>query len=76
MEPAIEYKSDIHSFLILNAEYDEIIEIPYILRDNDQNGNVFNEKIKNYGYKIFHKQNFQENDIFCIFRRIPVQHFR
>ena len=66
MEPAIEYKSDIHSFLILNAEYDEIIEIPYILRDNDQNGNVFNEKIKNYGYKIFHKQNFQENDIFQI----------
>ena len=53
MEPAIEYKSDIHSFLILNAEYDEIIEIPYILRDNDQNGNVFNEKIKNGNYIFY-----------------------
>lgn len=64
----VDYDTKKHSFAVLNDTYD-LINIPYLLLDKDNNDIFFNEKPEDYGFKIFYKKNFTENQIYQVIEK-------
>ncbi|MDR2036522.1 MAG: hypothetical protein LBQ60_01220 [Bacteroidales bacterium] len=70
MNTLVDYDDATHSFVVMNNQSaGEFVNIPYCLQDKDHKGVLFNEKSDNYGYKIFYKKNFVENDIFLVIEK-------
>lgn len=61
----VEYNREDQIFYVLTDSY-EAVNVPYLLLDRDKKGDIFNENPDNYGYKIFYKINYKENDIFQV----------
>lgn len=66
MDNIVDYDVKTHSFAVINSCSDEIVYIPYCLLDKDHKGELFKDNPNNYGYKIFFKKDFVENDIFQV----------
>lgn len=65
----IDYNEKKHCFLVLNSETSEIIDIPYYLRDIDSKEVLFKENPEDYEFRIFHKKNFKENEIYQVLEK-------
>ena len=61
----VDYNSESRIFFVVTDSY-ETVNVPYLLLDRDKKGDVFNENPDSYGYKIFYKRNYKENDIFQV----------
>lgn len=61
----VDYNDENRIFFVITDSY-ETIKVPYLLLDRDNKGDLFNENPDNYGYKIFYKNNYKENDIFQV----------
>lgn len=61
----VDYNSESRIFFVVTDSY-ETVNVPYLLLDRDKKEDVFNENPDSYGYKIFYKRNYKENDIFQV----------
>lgn len=63
----MDYDEEKHAFSLLNSQSNnEIYYIPFCLPDVDASGKTFKENPEDYGYELFYRRDFVENDIFQV----------